>query len=86
MPTCPNCGTIVLEGEPYCSHCGATFVWYDDEDDAFESPEGKWHREYITPYDIDFFNELYNSQTCLSEKSMRCMGESLTFKTDSPAD
>ena len=61
MPTCPNCGTIVLEGEPYCSHCGTTFVWYDDEEDAFESQEGKWHREYLTPYDIDFFNELYNS-------------------------
>ena len=61
MPTCPNCGTIVLEGEPYCSHCGATFVWNDNEEDDFESQGGRQHREYLTPYDIDFFNELYNS-------------------------
>ena len=27
MPTCPNCGSIVMEGDPYCSHCGAHFKW-----------------------------------------------------------
>lgn len=24
MATCPNCGEIVMEGDPYCSNCGAT--------------------------------------------------------------
>ncbi|MBQ2666524.1 hypothetical protein [Methanobrevibacter sp.] len=27
MNTCPNCGSIVMRGEPYCSHCGAHFRW-----------------------------------------------------------
>ena len=36
MPMCPNCGSIVMEGDPYCSHCGAHFKWshFDDGDDA----------------------------------------------------
>ena len=33
MATCPDCGEIVMEGDPYCSNCGATFSWSDDEDD-----------------------------------------------------
>lgn len=32
MATCPNCGSIVMEGDPYCSHCEATFRWSDDEE------------------------------------------------------
>lgn len=33
MATCPNCGSIVMEGDPYCSHCGAHFRWDDIDDD-----------------------------------------------------
>lgn len=22
MSVCPNCGSLVLEGDPYCEHCG----------------------------------------------------------------
>ena len=33
MPTCPNCGSIVMEGDPYCSHCGAHFKWSGLDDD-----------------------------------------------------
>ena len=33
MATCPNCGEIVMEGDPYCSNCGCTFSWIDDEED-----------------------------------------------------
>ena len=33
MATCPDCGEIVMEGDPYCSNCGATFRWVDDDDD-----------------------------------------------------
>ena len=32
MPTCPNCGSIVMKGDPYCSHCGTAFQWSDDEE------------------------------------------------------
>ena len=33
MPTCPNCGSIVMEGDPYCNHCGTTFQWIDDDEE-----------------------------------------------------
>ena len=33
MATCPDCGEIVMEGDPYCPNCGAVFDWDDDEDD-----------------------------------------------------
>ena len=25
MPTCPNCGEIVMNGDPYCPNCGSVF-------------------------------------------------------------
>lgn len=25
MPTCPNCGEIVMNGDPYCPNCGTVF-------------------------------------------------------------
>lgn len=31
MPTCPNCGEIVMNGDPYCPHCGTTFRWVEEE-------------------------------------------------------
>lgn len=31
MPTCPNCGTIIMEGDPYCSHCGNHLQWNGNE-------------------------------------------------------
>ena len=33
MATCPNCGEIVMNGDPYCSNCGATLRWISDEED-----------------------------------------------------
>jgi len=27
MPTCPNCGEILMNGNPYCSHCGTALRW-----------------------------------------------------------
>lgn len=30
MPTCPDCGSIIMEGDPYCSHCGAHLSWNED--------------------------------------------------------
>ena len=32
MPTCPNYGFIVMEGDPYCSHCVTAFQWSDEEE------------------------------------------------------
>lgn len=32
MATCPNCGEIVMEGDPYCSHCGSSLRWNLDDD------------------------------------------------------
>lgn len=34
MPTCPNCGEIIMNGDPYCPHCGTTFRWTHDEEDS----------------------------------------------------
>ena len=36
MGTCPNCGEIVMEGDPYCSNCGTTFSWADDSQPSYE--------------------------------------------------
>lgn len=33
MATCPDCGEIVMEGDPYCPNCGAVFDWDDDEEE-----------------------------------------------------
>lgn len=34
MPTCPNCGEIVMNGDPYCPNCGTIFQSrYKEEDD-----------------------------------------------------
>ena len=38
MPTCPNCGSIVMEGDPYCSHCGAHFKW-NHFDEPYSAPQ-----------------------------------------------
>ena len=32
MHTCPDCGSMIMEGDPYCSHCGAHLSWSDDSD------------------------------------------------------
>ena len=36
MHTCPNCGSLVSEGNSYCSHCQAHLQWdFDDEEEYF---------------------------------------------------
>ena len=38
MPTCPDCGSVIMEGDPYCSHCGAHLQWDftdENEDDDY---------------------------------------------------
>ena len=41
MHTCPDCGSMIMEGDPYCSHCGAHLQWSDDED----SPNQRYRRD-----------------------------------------
>ena len=43
MNTCPNCGSMVMRGDPYCSHCGAHFNWSDDEEE-FEKVEYEYEK------------------------------------------
>ena len=57
MPTCPNCGEIVMNGDPYCPHCGATFRWVDEE---YEMKREKYKRPlevYLKDVPISRFNE-----------------------------
>ena len=35
MAMCPDCGNMIMEGDPYCEHCGAHLSWSDEpEGDA----------------------------------------------------
>ena len=33
MPTCPNCGEIVMNGDPYCPNCGTVFRRHYEKDE-----------------------------------------------------
>lgn len=38
MATCPDCGSIIMEGDPYCSHCRAHLNWvFDDGEDRTDN-------------------------------------------------
>lgn len=39
MANCPDCGSIIMEGDPYCSHCGSHLAWSDEP--AYEPPVEK---------------------------------------------
>lgn len=41
MPTCPDCGSVVMEGDPYCTHCGAHLKWIGDEDEDYQIPQNQ---------------------------------------------
>lgn len=51
MPTCPNCGEIVMNGDPYCSNCGTTFAWGYDDDDRDSRSYGGSSYNYTPPSD-----------------------------------
>lgn len=34
MATCPNCGEIIMEGDSYCSHCGAHLQWNERDNSS----------------------------------------------------
>lgn len=37
MNTCSDCGSIIMEGDPYCTHCGAHLKWSEDDTIAQKS-------------------------------------------------
>lgn len=39
MATCPGCGEIVMEGDPYCSNCGTILNWVDEEENEDEEDD-----------------------------------------------
>jgi hypothetical protein len=36
MYTCPSCGEIVMEGDPYCPHCGSHLNWPGKSESSHE--------------------------------------------------
>ena len=63
MLTCPNCGSIVMEGDSYCSHCGAHLKWsYADENEfanynSYASETD--HNRYVQFLDFGEVSETY---------------------------
>lgn len=78
MVFCPNCGSYIPLGEPYCS-CGTT-IYYDEEMDSQDSGEN--YEEYLqrirneNPYDVDFYNELHHID--VSPNTIRTIDEEIT--------
>lgn len=55
MHTCPDCGSMIMEGDPYCEHCGAHLDWSDE-------PQMKpSHRRYSKDILEDILNSIYLS-------------------------
>ena len=52
MATCPNCGEIVMNGDPYCTNCGTTFRWYFDDEDEYEIDEEDNSQDLIKAFDL----------------------------------
>lgn len=59
MATCPNCGEIVMTGDPYCTNCGATLRWHFDDEEEYEPPEEKnpWVQVFHMLKDSDLTTE-----------------------------
>lgn len=36
MYTCPSCGEIIMEGDPYCQHCGSHLNWPGKSESSHE--------------------------------------------------
>ena len=45
MHTCPDCGTIIMKGDPYCPHCGAHLVWSDDYQSSRDRPDIPYYED-----------------------------------------
>ena len=63
MVTCPNCGEIVMNGDPYCTNCGTTFKWYFDDEDDLEIDEEENSQDLIKVFEI-----MLNSNLTTKEK------------------
>ena len=55
MPTCPNCGNIVMNGDPYCSNCETILRWTNKEDDTLTENTEKYQ---INWENVDIYKEV----------------------------
>ena len=77
MGTCPNCGEIVMEGDPYCSNCGTTFSWSDDREEEDYSYSGSSYspRQWTTEdslrrYADEYRNNLKRARDAREDREM----------------
>ena len=77
MPTCPDCGSIIMEGDPYCPHCGAHLKWeYGDEGGYNANNRNIYKIAYDKP-------DLFLDYGKVSETYFRPDDEKLEYITDS---
>lgn len=68
MATCPDCESIIMEGDPYCSHCGAHLSWssedsYNHEADLFEGNDYSFQSDSKIPAPLrDFYASLEDEE------------------------
>ena len=62
MVTCPNCGEIVMKGDPYCTHCGTVLRWYFDDGEEETPIERKGSKLYRA------FEKMVNSDMTTDER------------------
>ena len=75
MPTCPNCGSIVMKGDPYCSHCGAHFQWEDSDDEYENRLENDYGEPDYSYVPETAYSDLDNSHTTESDEDFLDFGE-----------
>lgn len=71
MPTCPDCGNIIMEGDPYCEHCGAHLSWSDES--PGDSPDCRYSKNSLD----DILNSMHISaiqKQALKEKLETILG------------
>lgn len=69
MPTCLDCGSIVMEGDPYCTHCGAHLSWSSGEPQNNQRRELQTNEEKIN----DILRAMYlpiSKRNALKEKAL----------------
>ena len=66
MPTCPNCGEIVMNGDPYCPNCGTIF---SNSNDRYEDHNSYTEGFHIVNLPVQYFymtvNQLKASPTTI---------------------
>ncbi len=80
MATCPDCGEIVMEGDPYCSNCGATLSWSGDEKTSSHSYHYPTDEELLRYYSKSYRDNLrYARNETDDKKAMKCYNSAIYF-------